>query len=72
MEQPVDLATMAQRLAGGVYSTPLDLAADAARMFTTCAAPFPEGSPQRQAVQQMQGAFQALWQQTLAPFTNNF
>lgn len=32
-------------------------------------APFPEGSPQRQAVQQMQAAFEALWQQLMAPFS---
>lgn len=68
MEQPLDLATVAQRLSGGVYARPLDLATDAARMFSSCAAPFPEGSPQRQAVQQMQGAFEALWQQLMAPF----
>lgn len=35
MEQPLDLASVAQRLGAGAYARPLDLAADAARMFST-------------------------------------
>ena len=35
MEQPLDLTSVAQRLANGAYARPLDMAADAARMFAT-------------------------------------
>jgi hypothetical protein len=66
----MDLNTIATRLANGQYGRPLEFASDAGRMFAGFAAVYPEGSQERAALQQMQGAFETLWQRALAPYAH--
>ena len=64
----MDISTIARKFTSGSYQSPLELASDAGRVFSGAAGRYAEGSEQHQAAQQMQSAFNTLWQQLLAPF----
>lgn len=57
---------MRAKLAAGQYSRPMEIAADASRVFTV-----PPGAPDGgAAAAQMRSVFEALWQQLLAPYAH--
>ena len=64
----MDMSTIAHKFTSGSYQSPLELASDAGRMFSSAAGHHPEGSVQHHGALRMQTVFNALWQRLLAPF----